>query len=547
MTESSQRRTETGPTDEVHLLDCTLRDGGYYNDWDYSPAVVHRYVRAIAAARVPIAELGFRTAETGRYLGPTAYTTDRYLSSLDLPDTVSYGVMLNAKELVSATDPCALVDSLFAKRELSPVGLVRIASNFNELTRLEPAIERLRDLGYEIGVNLMQIASRADDEIEEFGALSTRWNASVAYFADSFGGMQPTDIRRVVGVLRTAFAGPIGCHTHDNMSLAFANSLAAIDAGATYVDATILGMGRGPGNARTEYLAFELNRRGVADLDVGPLLPVVTGDFTTMQRQFGWGSNVYYFLSAANGIHPTYVQEMTKDGRYTVDEIVTAVGQLTDGSGASYSQERMEAAATHIGLDAADGSDDVSGWCEGRDVLIVGPGPTGVERRDDIESFIRDVAPLVIALNAVPPVDRSLVDAYAICHPVRALIDAEIIATLDRPVFMPRSITARLDPPGPAVEFRDYGLTIAPDTFEAAPTTCRVPRIGSFPYALAFAYAGGARRVLLTGFDGFDHGDPRQDEMEETFRLFAQLDHQIPVVALTKTTYNIEHASLYAL
>jgi len=530
----------------VTLLDCTLRDGGYYNDWDFSPTLIQRYVRTMSEARVPIVELGFRTLERGRYLGPAAYTTDRLLESLDLPDDVTYGVMVNAKEVVAGGSPRSAVDALFRPASDSRVQLVRIAANFSELDALAPAVEQLHHLGYDVGVNLMQIASRTTAEIEHFGVLAAQWRIAVAYVADSFGGMQPQDVSATVSTLRAAFAGPVGCHMHDNMSLAFANSLAAIEGGATFVDSTVLGMGRGPGNARTEFMAFELTRRGLAELHAEHLVSLVSDEFSSLQAEFGWGSSIYYFLSAVNGIHPTYIQEMTKDGRYSVDDVVKAVHELSIDGGASFNRDRLEAAAGHGGLITATGSYDASGWCAGKSVLIVGPGPTGVERRNDIEDYIRAQRPIVIALNAQPPVDPALVDVYAICHPVRALIDAELIAALDRPVFMPQGVADHAAP-GPRNDLlRDYGVAASPATLVAGATACVVPQIASFPYAIALASVGGCEAIFLTGFDGFAASDPRQMEMDDLFELCAQTEGIPVITALTRTKHPIRQSSIYA-
>lgn len=533
-------------TGKVTFLDCTLRDGGYYNNWDFPRPVVLRYVNAMAAARVPVVEIGFRTTSTSGFQGPAAYSTDSYLESLDLPEGPSYGVMVNGAEFAAAEDPVTVTDALFDKSAHSPVELVRIAAHFRELERLEPALGRLHDLGYKVGLNLMQIASRTESEIAQFGEIATRASVDVAYIADSFGGMKPEEVQQVLAQLRVSYDGPLGCHMHNNMSLGFANTMAGIEAGATYVDATVLGMGRGPGNAQTEYLAVELARQGLADLDVVPLLPIVAGDFAELQSQYGWGANAYYFMSAAHGIHPTYIQEMTKDGRYTIDEIVAAVGQLSADGGASFSRRRLEAAASEAGLIDPDGSWDATGWCDGRRVLIVGPGPEGEARRDDIESYIRHTQPLVIALNAKPPVDESLVDVFAICHPVRAMIDADIIKDLGQRVVMPRGIQSRIGISDGDSEFLDYGIAADEDQLLVGPSSCILPKISAFPYALALAAAGGATEVQLTGFDGFDSGDDRQAEMEKILWLFTEQPAAVPVVALTPTSYAIERRSVYA-
>lgn len=532
--------------DSVTLLDCTLRDGGYYNDWDYPTSLVQRYLHAVGAARIPIVEMGFRTLGADQYLGPTAHTTDRYLEALDIPPDLTVGVMLNAKEIVAGDDPARAIDSVFSSADSSPVGLVRFAAHFAELEALVPGIERLHELGYTVGLNLMQIASQTNEQIAQFGELVEQLDIRVAYFADSFGGMQPRQVVAVVEQLRQSFTGDIGCHMHDNMSLAFANTLAAIDVGATFADGTLLGMGRGPGNARTEYLAIELARRGLADVDAVPLLPLVEGEFAEMQRHYGWGTSPYYFLSAAYGIHPTYIQEMTKDGRYSVGEIVSAVDDLARTGGANFSRVRMETAASALGIEQVEGTWDATGWCAGETLLIIGPGPNGVAQRRDIESYIRSKDVRVVALNAVPPVDRELVDLVAICHPVRAVIDVADIKSWSQPVAIPSGLWERAAGDEPLADERDYGMTIEPGHLEARATSCTIPRVDAFPYALALALVGGAAEVQLTGFDGFDASNPRQQEMVEVFEMFAQLPGAPRVVSLTRTNYPIDQSSIYA-
>ena len=143
------------------ILDCTLRDGGYYNDWDYSFDLVKRYSDAMAAAKIDIVELGFRTLQSTQYLGATAYTTDAFIERLAIPQSLQLAVMLNAKELLNAADQRTAIRSTFSRRANSQVSMVRIAANRNEVATLGPAIEELRELGYDVALNLMQISEIA--------------------------------------------------------------------------------------------------------------------------------------------------------------------------------------------------------------------------------------------------------------------------------------------------------------------------------------------------------------------------------------------------
>lgn len=530
----------------MKLLDCTLRDGGYYNDWDFSRALVSKYLVGMARAGVPVVELGFRLLEPTGFAGATAHTTDAYIEGLEAPESLDLAVMLNAKDLVKFPAGARnAIDKLFQASSYSQVGLVRIATTWSELAALRPATERLAELGYRVGVNLMQVHARSQGELTEFGGWCAESGASVAYFADSFGCLYPTDIAPIVSAIAGGFAGPVGCHLHDNMSLAVANSLAAVDAGVTWVDSTIRGMGRGPGNARTEYLAVELTRRSLIDIDVQHMLELVSGDFADLQDRYGWGTNLYYLLSAVHGVHPTYVQRMTSDPRYSAEDIVSAVERLGRAGGASFSMEQA-AEAGSLATSGTPGTWDATDWCEGRSVLIVGPGHSARSRREDLERFIADTRPLVLNLNLVPLVDPALVDAYVVCNPMRAKLDMRHLISDETPVIGPPSVIEMIASWDCGAPTLDFGLQVKPGVFSVEPDGCVVPSGVVAAYALAIARQGGAKQIALVGLDGFDRSDPRQAEMVEVIERFASGPASPPIVALTPTTYPIPASSIYA-
>ena len=69
---------------DVMILDCTLRDGGYYNNWDFSKDIVNDYLKTMSAVNINYVEVGFRSFQSKDFKGPTWYTTDSYLESLDI-------------------------------------------------------------------------------------------------------------------------------------------------------------------------------------------------------------------------------------------------------------------------------------------------------------------------------------------------------------------------------------------------------------------------------------------------------------------------------
>ena len=144
---------------------------------------------------------------------------------------------------ISCTD---VLERLFTQpATVSPVDIVRFACHFHEFPKALPAAAWLKDRGYEVGFNLMQIAECSPKQIKELTSMASDWPLDVLYFADSMGSMFPDDISRMVGWLREGWQGELGIHTHDNMGMALANTLRARAEGVSWLDATVTGMGRG--------------------------------------------------------------------------------------------------------------------------------------------------------------------------------------------------------------------------------------------------------------------------------------------------------------
>ena len=95
----------------IKLLDCTLRDGGYYTIWDFDEPVVSTYLRAVADAQIDMIELGLRNYSVGGYRGPFYFTTESFVDTLSLPDGPEYGVMGDAKTILQSET--GIVASIF--------------------------------------------------------------------------------------------------------------------------------------------------------------------------------------------------------------------------------------------------------------------------------------------------------------------------------------------------------------------------------------------------------------------------------------------------
>src|SRR5690606_21061348 len=307
--------------------------------------------------------------------------------------------------------------------------------------------------------------------------------------------------------------GAVGVHTHDNMSLALQNTLRACRDGATWFDATVTGMGRGPGNARTEELVIEADELFGRKANLVPLMELVRKHFDPMKKQFGWGTNPYYYLAGKYGIHPTYVQEMLGDPRYDEEDILAVIEHLRQEGGTKFSSDRLRGARNFYS-GTPQGNWSPAQIIEGRDVLILGTRPGVESHRAALESYIERTRPLVLALNTQSAIAPALIDLRAACHPVRLMADCEVHSGLPQPLITPVSMLSEDLRNGlKGKKLLDFGLGVEPGVFEFRDTSCLIPSSYVLAYALAVAASGKARRILMAGFDGYLAGDPRNEEM----------------------------------
>lgn len=530
----------------VNLLDCTLRDGGYYNSWDFSPNLVHDYLLAMDALEVDYVEIGFRSLKNNDFKGPYAFSQDAFLQTLEIPENLKskIGVMVNGSELSNLETQLDQLKRLFVSKEASPVSLVRIACHVHEFKSCLPASRWLKDQGYLVGFNLMQVADRSLEEIAALAKEASAYPIDVLYFADSMGSLDSKHTCEIVKAIRQEWKGQLGIHTHDNMNQAISNTLAAMEAGVTWVDSTVTGMGRGPGNAQTEFLVMAIKNYRQKAGNPTKLFEVIRSYFKPMQAKYGWGTNPYYYLAGQYGIHPSYIQEMFQDARYSDEDMIAVIEHLRVEGGKKFSLDTLEA-ARHFYAGERSGVWSPKGALADREVLVVGSGPSVKAHKLAIENYIKRYQPYVIALNTESSLDQDLICARAACHPVRLLADCHQYAILPQPLITPYSMLpedVQNELSGKPVF--DFGLYVEKDQFVFDEFSCVLPNSLVFSYVLAIANSGGAKKINLVGFDGYSADDPRSREMEHLLQVYKSFG-SVPLCSLTPTRYDIPTQSIY--
>lgn len=521
------------------MLDCTMRDGGYYNSWDFNINTVQKYMESMEKAGVDVIELGFRFPDQNKFLGPFAHLSDSIINSL--PNVkCKIAVMINAADFINNKNN---VKDYFEDCSKSPVDIVRIASHFRDIEESISLASDLKSLGYFVGFNIMQCSNKSDEELFEAGKIVQKnGNVDVLYLADSFGDMNKNNISRSYSSLRKSWNGECGFHAHNNKGKGVDNSMHALSVGVEWVDGTILGMGRGAGNAETEYLLTELSDDGF-NYDSSEIWGLVLKEFSDLQSKYNWGPNLLYYLSASYRVHPTYVQELMDMSIDPVD-IWQSLEYLRNSDGGSFSFDNMEK-SQYGNINTGIGTWDATDFVKGKEVILIASGPKGKIHAKYINEYARNSNSFVIGLNIV---DESFdVNAYAICHILRLATQMEEICKKGLPVISPISLLSEeVQEKFRECNFLDYGVIVKKDKFETEKNHCVIPSMLVFLYAMSAAIAGGASRILLVGFDGFERNDPRYDEMERVLSICNK--SSTPIFAITPTIYNsISHKTVYCI
>ena len=250
---------------KITILECTLRDGSYAIDYQFTAEDT-----AIIAAGLE--DAGFRFIEIGHGLGLNASNAGEGVAAATDEDYLKAA----ASVLKSAKFGMFFIPGIGRAEDLKMAAdygmeFVRIGTNAPEAAKAEKYIKQAKRLGMTVSSNLMKSYALSPKELAEKARLVEEWGADIVYIVDSAGGMLPKDIKEYVEAVKAKTRDiEIGLHAHNNLSLAVANSLVAIEAGATMVDSCLQGMGRSGGNAQTEILVLALEKLGY-NLGIDPI------------------------------------------------------------------------------------------------------------------------------------------------------------------------------------------------------------------------------------------------------------------------------------
>jgi len=286
---------------EIRVLDCTIRDGGLMNNHQFDDKVVKAVYDACVAAGIDYMEVGYRASRKNIKVGEFGcwkYCLEEDIRRIvgDNPSNLKLSIMADAER-------CDYKEDILPKKD-SVVDLVRVACYIHQVPIALDMIKDAQDKGYETTVNLMAVTTVGDRELDEGLEMLTQSGAGAIYVVDSFGALYSEQVQRLVKrYLHHAKANgmQVGMHAHNNLQLAYSNTIEAIILGANYLDGTMAGLGRGAGNCPMELLLGFLHN---PKYKLPPVLRCVQDFIEPMRKDLQWGFDLPYMLTGLFNQHP---------------------------------------------------------------------------------------------------------------------------------------------------------------------------------------------------------------------------------------------------
>jgi 4-hydroxy 2-oxovalerate aldolase len=290
---------------ELRVLDCTIRDGGLINDSKFTDDQVKAVYHAAVASGIDYMEIGYKNSleqfPPDKY-GPSRHCNEEYLRQ----------IVGDHKKLSPGLKLAAMADAGGKsdwKRQIIPakdsvLSMIRVACYANQISEAVEMIHHCHESGYETTLNLMAVSVCQEAEIDTVLQLAAKTPIFAVVVVDSFGNLYREQIDYLVRKYAKAVEGrnkDVGIHAHNNLQLAFANTIEAIILGCNRVDATLMGLGRGAGNCHMELLLGFLRN---PKFKLRPVLDVIQNTILPMKKQFDWGPSIPFNITGQMNMHP---------------------------------------------------------------------------------------------------------------------------------------------------------------------------------------------------------------------------------------------------
>lgn len=383
----------------IKILDCTLRDGGYINDWNFKDSQIIKILNSLKNSNIDVIECGYLNDKKSNLQDTTLFkdtkSIDKFIKNIDDAQKV---VMINHGDYDVKNLP---------HKDKTHIDGIRLAFHKEKLDDALKEAKQIIDLGYHLYFQPMVTKNYTDLEflsmIEEVNNL----NPYSFYIVDSFGSMTLDEFRKYLILADSNLHKKIslGYHSHNNMQLAFSNAVSMCGMNLKreiIIDASIYGIGRGAGNLNTELIADFLNKSYDKDYDTLPLLEIIDELLSSLMKKTPWGFSPAQFLSASYNCHPNYATYLINKNTNHIVGIKKVLEKLPKEKKSSFDKVLIEQLYIDSILEQNTPIKGEFNIDKTKKLLLIASGKSVNENKEMISSKVDDENYISISLNHIP-------------------------------------------------------------------------------------------------------------------------------------------------
>jgi 4-hydroxy 2-oxovalerate aldolase len=387
---------------EIQILDCTLRDGGYVNDFQFGKNAISKIINQLTEANIDIIECGF--------LEDCMY--DENTTIFSSVEEIKSFIPFNRKNSMYVAMACYGEYSLdkLCDYDGTSIDGIRVTFHYNEIEDALEYCEHIQNKGYKLFIQPVGTTSYTDEQLISLIQKVNKIHPYSFYLVDTLGLMDQEDVLRMFYLINHNLNKNInmGFHSHNNLQLSFSNcqQFSRIETDRRIsLDSSVYGMGRGAGNLNTELIANYLNKHQSHQYVVEPLLEIIDEFIIHIREKFEWGYTVPYYLAAINGCHPNYASYLSNKQTLPVKSISTILRMIEPDLRSLYDKKIIEQKYKEFQERDIDDSLTIKNLYQSiakKNILLIAPGHSLVKNEQKLINLVKDENCVVISISFVP-------------------------------------------------------------------------------------------------------------------------------------------------
>ena len=527
----------------VKWLDCTLRDGGYVNDWNFGHSIIIGTYKRLEAAGADFIEVGFlddrREFDINRTITPNTDGFNEIFKGVEKKHAIPVAMIDYGTCSIDNIGPC---DSTF-------IDGIRVIFKKEKIDIALPFCKQIKEKGYKLFIQAISITSYSDEEMIDYIKKINEIKPYAFSIVDTYGLLDRSYLKRYFDLFEK-YLDPeisVGYHAHNNFQLAFSNSMDFLSFESDrqlVADATIYGMGKSAGNCTSELLTMHMNQKYGTHYDISQILEAFDTYLAPIYQKTYWGYRYTFYIAAMQKVHPSYVKYLLDKKTLSVTAINEILEKIPEEKKLLYDEALIEKLyIKYQSREINDKSDlaKLKNELEGKTILLLGPGSSIKKESTKIKEFINENHPVTISLNFIP---KAYEVEYAFLSNAKRfnnLVDLYVASKEEAPKLL---ITSNIN-----------SVDWVPHCTFNYQNLINVEYKNSDNALLLFLTVLnniGIKRVYLAGFDGFTKDSPDYYDVSksfagnETYRVLtndvtknalSEINKSLETIFITKTLY----------